>query len=48
MEQIHHHHHHHHDVAIKELGYLLTRSGLTSPKVSSKVFSKLSTSVLED
>jgi hypothetical protein len=28
----------HHHVAIKELGYLLTRSGLTRPDVSSYVF----------
>jgi hypothetical protein len=33
-----HHHHHHHHVAIKELGHLLTRSGLTHPEVSSMVF----------
>jgi hypothetical protein len=26
--------HHHHHVAIKELGHLLTRSGLTRPEVS--------------
>jgi hypothetical protein len=31
-------HHHHHHVAIKELGHLLTRSGLTHPEVSSVVF----------
>jgi hypothetical protein len=35
----HHHRHHHHDhVAIKQLGHLLTRSGLTRPQVSSLVF----------
>jgi hypothetical protein len=34
----HHHHHNHHHVAIKELGHLLTRSGLTHREVSSVVF----------
>jgi hypothetical protein len=29
---------HHHHVAIKELGHLLTRSGLTHPEVSSVGF----------
>jgi len=33
----HHHHHHHHHISVMELGHLLTRSGLTYPKVSSKV-----------
>jgi hypothetical protein len=28
----------HHHIAIKELGHLLTRSGLTHPEVSSVVF----------
>jgi hypothetical protein len=32
------HHRHHHHVAIKELGHLLTRSGLAHPEVSSIVF----------
>jgi hypothetical protein len=31
-------HHHHHHIAIKELGHLLARSGLTHPEVSSVVF----------
>jgi hypothetical protein len=30
--------HHHHRVAIKELGHLLTRFGLTHPEVPSMVF----------
>jgi hypothetical protein len=33
-----HHHHHHHHVAIKELGHLLTSSGLTHPEVFLMVF----------
>jgi len=33
----HHHHHHHHHVSVMELGHLLTRSGLTYQKASSKV-----------
>jgi uncharacterized membrane protein len=33
-----HYYHHHHHVTIKELGHLLTRSGLTWPGVSSVVF----------
>jgi hypothetical protein len=33
----HHHHHHHHHISVMELGHLLTRSGLTYPKVSSNV-----------
>jgi hypothetical protein len=33
----HHHHHHPHHVSVTELGYLLIRSGLTYPEVSSKV-----------
>ena len=33
-----HHHHHHHHVSFMELGHLLTRSGLTYPEVSSKVY----------
>jgi hypothetical protein len=32
------HHHHHHHVAIKKVGHLLTRSGLTHPEVSSMDF----------
>jgi hypothetical protein len=32
-----HHHHHHHHISVMELGYLLTRSGLTYPEVSLKV-----------
>ena len=34
----HHHHHHHHHVSVMELGHLLTRSGLTYPGVSWKVY----------
>ena len=34
----HHHHHLHHHISVTELGHLLTRSGLTYPKVSSKVY----------
>ena len=34
----HHHHHHIHLVSFMELGHLLTRSGLTYPKVSSNVY----------
>ena len=34
----HHHHHHHHHISFMELGHLLTRSGLTYPEVSSKVY----------
>jgi len=33
----HHYHHHRHHISVMELGHLLTRSGLTYPKVSSKV-----------
>ena len=33
-----HHHHHHHHISFMELGYLLIRSGLTYPEVSSKVY----------
>jgi hypothetical protein len=32
------HHHHYHDVAVKELGHLLIRSGVLHPEVSSVVF----------
>jgi hypothetical protein len=31
------HHHHHHHIFVMELGYLLTRSGLTYPEVFLKV-----------
>ena len=31
-------HHHHHHICVMELGHLLTRSGLTYPQVSSKVY----------
>ena len=31
-------HHHHHHISFTELGHLLTRSGLTYPEVSSKVY----------
>ena len=31
-------HHHHHHISFKELGHLLTCSGLTYPEVSSKVY----------
>jgi len=34
----HHHHHHHHHISLIQLGHLLTRSGLTYPEVSSKVY----------
>jgi len=34
----HHHHHHHHHTSFMELGHLLTRSGLTYPEVSLKVY----------
>ena len=33
-----HCHHHHHRISVMELGHLLTRSGLTYPEVSSKVY----------
>ena len=36
-EHISHHHHHHH-ICVMQLGHLLTRSGLTYPEVSSKVY----------
>ena len=32
------HHHRHHHISVMELGHLLTRSGLTYPEVSSKVY----------
>ena len=35
VKNIHHHHHH---IYVMELGHLLTRSGLTYPEVSSKVY----------
>jgi len=31
-------HHHHHHISVMELGHLSTRSGLTYPEVSSKVY----------
>ena len=31
-------HHHHHHMSVMQLGHLLTRSGLTYPEVSSKVY----------
>ena len=39
----HHFHHHHHNnhqhfISVTELGHLLSRSGLTYPEVSSKVY----------
>ena len=34
----HYHHHHHHHISVMDLGYLLTRSCLTYPEVSSKVY----------
>ena len=34
----HHHHHHHHHISVMQLGHLLTRSGVTYPEVSSKVY----------
>ena len=34
----HHRRHHHHHISFMELGHLLTRSGLTYPEVSSKVY----------
>ena len=33
-----HHHHHHHHTSFLELSHLLTRSGLTYPDVSTKVY----------
>jgi len=33
-----HHHHHHHHLSVTELGHFLTRSGLTYPEISSKVY----------
>ena len=33
----HHHHHYYHHISVMQLGHLLTRSGLTYPKVSSNV-----------
>ena len=33
-----HHHHHHHLRSVMELGHLLTRSCLTYPEISSKVY----------
>jgi len=33
-----HHHHHHHHLSVMQLGHLLTRSGLTYPEVSSKIY----------
>ena len=35
---ISHHHHHHQHISVMQLGHLLTRSGLTYPEVSSKVY----------
>jgi len=32
------HHYHHRHISVMELGHLLTRSGLTYPRVSSKVY----------
>ena len=32
------HHHHYHHMSVMELGHMLTRSGLTYPEVSSKVY----------
>ena len=34
----HHNHHHHHHISVMQLDHLLTRSGLTYPEVSSKVY----------
>ena len=34
----HHHHHHNHHISFMQFGHLLTRSGLTYPEVSSKVY----------
>jgi hypothetical protein len=38
LEHFFTHCHHHHNIPFKELGHLLTRSGLTYPGVSSKVY----------
>jgi len=38
QNELYHHHHHHHHISFMELGHLLTRSGLTYPEVSSKVY----------
>ena len=37
----HHHHHHHQHICLMELGHFLTRSSLTYPGVSSKVYHDL-------
>ena len=38
-QSTHHHHHHlHHPISVMELGHLLTRSSLTYPEISSKVY----------
>jgi len=34
----HHHHHLHHHISVMQSGHLLTRSGVTYPEVSSKVY----------
>ena len=41
----HYHHHHHHPVSVMELGHLLTRSGLTYPKVCHDSFCQVGNSV---
>ena len=38
LPDCYHHHHYHHHTPVMQLGHLLTRSGLTYPEVSSKVF----------
>ena len=38
MSIFHNHHHHHHHMSVMKLGHLLTRSGLTYPELSSKVY----------
>ena len=38
FEDYHHHHHRRRHISFTELGHLLTRSGLTYPEVSSKVY----------
>ena len=40
-----HHHHHHHHISFMELGHLLTRSGLTYPKVYHDSFCQLDSSI---
>ena len=36
--KIGYHHHHHHHAAVKDLGHMLSHSGLMHPEISSVVF----------